>query len=70
MLIKDLPKRLQEMVLENMKLQRIDNRGRDFVVNSFDWIASPQGHKFWADIDQGIIPEEYKETINNSYSIF
>lgn len=56
--ITELSPELQELVRENQILQGNDGTFKGSVSNSkkygnFNWDETPQGEKFWNDIDQG-----------------
>lgn len=79
MLIKNLPKEIQEVVFERQKEQGNEpnielNLSSGFELGNFDWIATIEGEDFWSKINHVDYSEFYKryprsEVINN-YQIY
>lgn len=72
MKISELPLKLRELCLKEIKLQggRVENGS---IGSSFKWKDSSQGHKFWGDLFNGLeVPDDecYKPYLNQTYEIY
>ena len=59
----DLPKEIQDLVLQRKDEQKIKSTIDEIldrgVIAAFDWSDSPEGHNFWSKIHQGDIEHFY-----------
>ncbi len=69
MLIKDLPIKLQQLVHKRQMEQGNDGKfdgllQKEALNKNFTWKNTQEGHNYWKNIDNGIIPKEYLTKTN------
>jgi len=69
MRIKDLPKDLQKLALDNQHKQNRIFDGDEWIVTAFTWEVSPEGHDFWSRVEQGENPLQINNSKPTQYKI-
>jgi len=69
MKIKDLPKDLKKLALDNQYKQRNICDRNEFLRMAFLWDRTPEGHDFWNQVDSGENNLQIKESKPTQYKI-